>query len=182
MMKNPLPWMAKSVFRPVACSEPCVCRTSMPPIFMPRPTCCGFVPPRLSVGAEAPEIVWVSMSWKVTRLALKPCVLTFAMLLPTTSMYVMWFCRPAMAANNAFIMMTSPVLPGAFPGRRQRPGATSLSSWPPPFEGDHWLPCSDDPLEQVQPSGVAVSATQRVGALRHSELRPTGRSRPSRCS
>ena len=56
--------------------------------FMPRPTCFGFTPPTVPDGAEAPERFCEIMSANVTRLDLKPVVLTFAMLLPITSMRV----------------------------------------------------------------------------------------------
>ena len=55
---------------------------------MPRPTCFGFTPPIVPVGEDAPERFCEIMSANVTRLALKPVVLTFAMLLPITSMRV----------------------------------------------------------------------------------------------
>ena len=80
--------MATSVFFPVCCTEAFVKRRSTLAIFMPRPTCLGFVPPMLPFGADAPERFCEIISAKVTRLDLNPVVLTFAMLLPMTSMRV----------------------------------------------------------------------------------------------
>ncbi len=68
--KKPSPWMAKSVSLPVDWIEPCVMIVSMPPRFMPRPICAGFVPPRPFWGELAPLSVWPRMSWNVTRLDL----------------------------------------------------------------------------------------------------------------
>jgi len=62
-----------------------VCTVSMEPSLTPEPICTGLVPPRPPCAAPAPRRVWLSVSSKVTRLALKPVVLTLAMLLPITS-------------------------------------------------------------------------------------------------
>jgi hypothetical protein len=42
----------------------------------------------LAVAAEAGATVWLYMSWNITRLDLNPTVLTLAMLLPITSIFV----------------------------------------------------------------------------------------------
>jgi hypothetical protein len=60
----------------------------------PRPTCFGFTPPVSSVGLAAPEIIWDTRSWKLTRPFLNPWVLTFATLFPMTSILVWWFTIP----------------------------------------------------------------------------------------
>ena len=76
------------MFLPVDWTEPSVKSKSMLATPVPRPICFGFVPPTLSCGADAPVSVWESVSANVVRLDLKPVVLTFAMLLPLTSMRV----------------------------------------------------------------------------------------------
>ncbi|MNU04110.1 hypothetical protein D3C72_2483900 [compost metagenome] len=66
---------------------------------MPRPICCGLTPPRLlpaPPGAVAASCSCETWSAKLTRLALKPVVLTLAMLLPITSMRVWWLRMPLM--------------------------------------------------------------------------------------
>jgi hypothetical protein len=44
----------------------------MDEMVIPRPTCFGFTPPRFSSGFAAPDSVCDIISWKVTRLVLKP--------------------------------------------------------------------------------------------------------------
>ena len=98
---------------------------------MPSPTWIGLVPPRVVVAPLAPATVCDNMSWNVIRDALNAVVFTFAMLLPTTSMNVMWFSSPAIAENIARIMRiispfprrSGPNLAGGLPGRVRPPDA-----------------------------------------------------------
>jgi hypothetical protein len=83
--KNPSPWMARSLLRPVFCKEPWVNDCTVPARLAPRPICAGLVPPSPAVGAPAPFRVWVSRSEKIGIELLKPIVETLAMSLPTTS-------------------------------------------------------------------------------------------------
>src|SRR4051812_19692127 len=62
----------------------------------PRPICAGFVPPRKLDGALEPWMSWLRVSWNTVFEALKPVVLTLAMLLPTTSIMVWLARRPLM--------------------------------------------------------------------------------------
>src|SRR4051794_27751956 len=89
----------KSVERPVFCVEPCPKLVVMPATFTPRPTWAGFVPPRSAVGAPPLLSTWDRVSSKTVWLALKPTVLTLAMLLPVTSSLVWWARRPLIAEN-----------------------------------------------------------------------------------
>src|SRR5579884_141820 len=98
-LKKPSPWIARSVTLPVGCRSPCVWKLSMPAIATPRPTCAALTPPWVAVGATAPRSVWLSTSSKSMRPALKPVVLTLAMLLATVSMNVWWFLSAVTAAN-----------------------------------------------------------------------------------
>lgn len=59
--------------------------TTTLPTETPRPTCLGLLPPFSSPGAVAERSVWLISSWKFTLDFLKPVVLAFAMLSPTTS-------------------------------------------------------------------------------------------------
>ncbi len=52
---------------------------------MPKPIWVGLRPPREAVGPEPACSISEIWSWKVTRLPLKPVVLTLARLLATTS-------------------------------------------------------------------------------------------------
>src|SRR3954447_23040232 len=100
MTKKPSPWMAKSVERPVDCAAPCEKLVPMPARRTPRPICAGLVPPVIAeAGAPAPCIVWLSRSSNSTVPALKPVVLTLAMLFPTKSMNVWCAWSPETAAN-----------------------------------------------------------------------------------
>ena len=76
MMKKPSPESARSVGESVVISAPC------------DHICCTLLtrePPPADGTADAPAIERPSMSWKIARERLKPTVLTFAMLSPTTS-------------------------------------------------------------------------------------------------
>src|SRR5690606_19738283 len=104
-MKNPSPWIAKSVVRPVSCSAPWAKFVVMPATLEPRPMVAGLVPPAVAVGAPAPRSTWLSTSWNTVVELLKPVVLTFEMLLPTTSIIVWWFRRPETAENMDRIIL-----------------------------------------------------------------------------
>src|SRR5579883_2515070 len=67
------------------------------------------------VGALAPFSVCSIASSKLVRLALKPTVLTFAMLLAVTSSIVWWAFSPLIAENMLLIIF------GAFPFRPRPP-------------------------------------------------------------
>src|SRR5215203_5203499 len=97
--KKPSPSIMKSVDRPVDWVAPWVQLVVMAATFAPRPTCAGFVPPRSAAGAPPARMTCDSVSWKTVWLALKPTVLTLAMLLPVTSILVWWARRPEMAEN-----------------------------------------------------------------------------------
>ena len=113
-MKKPLPWMARSVVRPVTCEAPWVKTRSMVPRLEPSPTWVGLMPARVAVEPDAPDRVWEIASAKVTCEALKPVVLTLAMLLPTTSIIVWWLRRPETPENIERIMVgTSSSLGGS---------------------------------------------------------------------
>src|SRR5215210_3318476 len=64
----------------------------MAPVVTPRPTCIGF---RLD-----PPTVWLTRSWNVTELDLKPTVLMFARLFPITLRYVPFALRPERPAEK----------------------------------------------------------------------------------
>src|SRR4051794_38296537 len=98
-MKKPSPLIMKSVERPVFCVEPWLKLVLIPATLTPSPTCAGLVPAVSAVGAEPLRSSWESVSSKTVVLLLKPTVLTLAMLLPTTSIFVWWALRPEMAEN-----------------------------------------------------------------------------------
>ena len=102
--KNPSPWMAKSVERPVRCRDPWAKLVAIDDTREPRPIVLGLVPPVVAVARPAPRNVWLSTSSKTVDDDLKPLVLTFEMLLPTTSIIVWWLRRPEMAENIERIM------------------------------------------------------------------------------
>src|SRR3954451_12447952 len=98
-MKKPSPLIMKSVERPVFCVEPWLKLVLIPATLTPSPTCAGLVPAVSAVGAEPLRSSWESVSSKTVVLLLKPTVLTLAMLLPTTSIFVWCARRPEMAEN-----------------------------------------------------------------------------------
>src|SRR5919107_4054174 len=98
----------KSVARPVDWVAPCVQLVVIAATLTPRPTCAGFVPPRFCAGAPPARITWDSVSWKTVWLPLKPTVLTLAMLLPVTSIFVWCARRPEMAENMERSMGRTP--------------------------------------------------------------------------
>jgi hypothetical protein len=69
-MKKPSPWIIMSPARPVVSWEPCDQLDMMPALRTPRPTCAGLVPPWPFCGAPAAPIIWLSVSWNWTTLAL----------------------------------------------------------------------------------------------------------------
>ena len=83
-----------SVARPVLCEEPWAKLVLTPATRTPRPIWAGLLPPVSPWGAEAPWVIWDSVSWNWVEDALKPAVLTLAMLLPVTSSMVWWARRP----------------------------------------------------------------------------------------
>ena len=106
--KKPSPSMAKSVERPVVCAAPWEKFVPMPASRTPSPIWAGFVPPATAeTGAPDPFNVWLSRSSNWTVPALKPVVLTFEMLLPTTSMNVWCAWSPETAANIERSMLDS---------------------------------------------------------------------------
>ncbi len=105
--KNPSPWMAKSVFLSVVWTEPCLKIFVIELIWVPSPICIEFLPPSSPWGAVAIFAVWLSKSEKFARLYLKPVVLTFAILLPSTSMAIWWACKPLTPAQSERIIFLS---------------------------------------------------------------------------
>src|SRR6186713_2043612 len=99
-MKNPSPWIIRSLVLLVVCAEPWPKFVEMAPSWTPRPTCAGFRPPTPWPGAAAARTIWLSVSSKIVELDLKPVVLTLAMLLPTTSIIVWCARRPVMPENR----------------------------------------------------------------------------------
>ncbi len=97
--KKPSPSIMKSVDRPVDWVAPWVQLVVMAATLTPRPTWAGFVPPRLCAGAPPERITCDRVSWKTVWDPLKPTVLTLAMLLPVTSIFVWCARRPEMAEN-----------------------------------------------------------------------------------
>src|SRR3954447_1058566 len=98
-MKKPSPLIMKSVDRPVFCVEPWLKLVLIPATLTPRPTWAGLVPAVSPFGAEPLRSSWESVSSKTVARLLEPTVLTLAMLLPTTSIWVWWALRPEMAEN-----------------------------------------------------------------------------------
>ena len=58
------------------------------PVATPRPICFALVPPVVSVAPDAACVVWYIISLKVTDEDLNATVLTLAILLPITSIFV----------------------------------------------------------------------------------------------
>jgi len=73
--------------------------------FTPRPPCVGLTVPVEALASEPASCSWDRVSANSTRLALKPVVLTFAMLLPITSAMVWCARRPETAENIERIMI-----------------------------------------------------------------------------
>jgi hypothetical protein len=76
-------------------------------VFTPRPICLGFTPP-VPVLALAPLalcVVWLISAAKVMELDLYATVLTFAMLLPITSILVWCALRPDTPAKSDLIIV-----------------------------------------------------------------------------
>src|SRR3954463_1963219 len=116
----------KSVDRPVDWVAPCVQLVVVAATFTPRPTCAGFVPPRSAAGAPPERMTWDSVSWKTVCEPLKPTVLTLAMLLPVTSIFVWWARRPEMAENMER-SMGGGLLAGSV--RLRRAGRAGQETW-----------------------------------------------------
>jgi hypothetical protein len=86
--------MARSVVESVDSKDPCAKLAEMSESELPRPTC--------AVPAEV-ATVWLRISWKVTRLALKPTVFTLAMLSPMTVMAFPKVLSPLTPENNELV-------------------------------------------------------------------------------
>ena len=111
-MKKPSPVMATSVDRPVSCRPPWLKLRLVAATLTPRPTCWGLMPAVASPLPLPPRSCWASVSANCTRLALKPMVLTLAMLLATTSVIVWWARSPETPANMERIMVVGSFLEG----------------------------------------------------------------------
>ena len=81
---------------------------------MPRPVCTGLVPPELVVGCEPRLMVWRNCVAKSACEALKPTVLEFARLLPTTLIVVSAADIPV----SAVLMAEARLIEYPFPGKR----------------------------------------------------------------
>ena len=99
--KNPRPWMAASRLRPVGVTVPWPNRLSMDPTPTPNPSCAGFVPPVVAVGAEPGLSVWYTRSLNSVRCVLYPVVFRFARLFPTTSSACEFAWSPVEPVNSA---------------------------------------------------------------------------------
>src|SRR5262245_12142959 len=109
----------------------------MAPVVTPRPTCIGF--------ALDPPTVWLTRSWHVTELDLKPDVLLFAGLFPITLRYEPFALRPERPAEKEpTAMFLLPCAAASLPPRRlqrnaQCPTANSQSPGSWMFEGGGYL-------------------------------------------
>ena len=77
-----------SVSLEVLLRTPWVLSLSTPEMAMPSPIWMLSCPPEPMAPGIEPRMVWASNVWNVTRLDLKPVVLTLAMLLEMTSIMV----------------------------------------------------------------------------------------------
>src|SRR5688572_21560044 len=113
MTKKPPPWMATLVASRVFSIAPWLNTGEMAPVVTPRPTCIGFT--------LDPPTVWLTRSWKVTELALKPTVLMFARLFPITLRYAPFALRPERPAENEpTAIMCAPCAAASLPPPRLR--------------------------------------------------------------
>ncbi len=92
----------------VVCAEPCCAiAVLIAPVVTPRPICLALIPP-VPVSALAPDadcVVWYIKSRNVTDCDLYPVVLTLAILLPITSIFVWCVLRPATPEKSDLIII-----------------------------------------------------------------------------
>src|SRR3972149_4436187 len=100
-MKNPSPWMARSVGLALISMVPWLKSGEISATIVPKPICRGLEPPELALGAEPRLNVCKNWVEKVAREDLNPTVLELARLLPTTSIVVSAAVRPVNAVVSA---------------------------------------------------------------------------------
>src|SRR5690625_4198804 len=111
-----------SVLRLVSWAAPWVKFVVTPATRTPRPIWAGLVPPWPGCGAPAFWTIWLRVSWNCVWDALKPVVLTLAMLLPVTSSIVWWARRPLMPENRERSMVGPFGVDGEVGGPRRSAG------------------------------------------------------------
>ena len=137
----------------------------MAPDFAPRPIWRAFIPPVVSVALDARCVVWYIKSLKVIDCDLKDVVLTFAMLLPITSILTWWVLSPAtpeksdLIIRHVLLMYWGTAHIFYFPIGNEKKGNVNLNSFwhsgirdllrPLPLTAGLWAACAPPSVRSI---------------------------------